>query len=288
MDETIRDILISGARALRESDVESPRLEARLLLQHLLRRTDVELFSDMDRIVSSPLQRKYRRILLRRSGGEPLQYLTGRVEFYGLDLHVARGVLIPRPETEMLVEKAVDLCRGRPVVIADIGTGSGCIAVALAVNLPRARIVAIDKSPIALRIARRNARRYGVARRISFRRGNLLRPLEMGMLHATIDLLIANPPYVPKGDIAKLQREVRREPRMALDGGRDGLTFVRKIIHDAPSCIVKGGAIILEIGAGQADAVHRIVRDCGQYESMEISKDFAGIERRVTAVCRRS
>jgi release factor glutamine methyltransferase len=218
----------------------------------------------------------------RRRAGEPIQYITGETEFYGLTLKVGREVLIPRPETEHLVEKAIELaCKFRRPRIADVGTGSGAIAVALASNLPDARIYALDVSAAALGVARANAAHHGFQARVLLRVGDLLAPV--GGRH--FDLIVSNPPYVPERDRDSLSVEVRDyEPAQALFAGADGLAIYRRLIPAAFDALVHGGYLVLEIGFGQQTAVSGLLADAG-FKGIEFTKDLQGIPR-VAVACR--
>ena len=213
----------------------------------------------------------------RRAAHEPVAFITGSREFWGLDFEVTRDVLIPRPETELIVESALAL--GDPLRIADIGTGSGCLAVSLATEFPRAQLVATDTSEAALRVARRNAARHGVEPRITFRHAHLL-----DTLSGPFDLIVSNPPYVPDGE--PLPRDVADyEPAAALFAGADGLDVLRVLIPAAAAPLAGGGTFVVEFGFGQADRVETIARDAG-WRHVELKQDLQGIPR--AAVMKRS
>ena len=222
-----------------------------------------------------------RALVSRRHAGEPIQYNTGETEFYVLAFHVNRDVLIPRPETEHLVEKAIalvaDLSRPR---ILDVGTGSGAIAIALAVNLPAARIIATDISALSLDVARRNAERHQVADRVQFLEGDLLNPVT----GEQFDLIVSNPPYVSANDRDSLSVEVRDfEPARALFAGRDGLSIYRRLIPAAFDALVSGGFVVLEIGFGQREAIDALLADAG-FRDAEFTPDLQGIPRVASAL----
>jgi release factor glutamine methyltransferase len=222
----------------------------------------------------------------RRARREPLQYITGKQEFWGLDFSVTPDVLIPRPETELVVEAALKIIQtaGRQVTIVDLCVGSGCIAVSLAMETGAAHIFAADKSDRALAVARENARKHGVSDRIRFLEGDLFRPLAELDLQGMVDLIVSNPPYVRSGDLAALQPEVRDfEPALALIAGPEGTEIQQRIIVTAPEFLKIHGALIMEMGQGQSDSLMRMVKDAGQYEMPEIVKDLAGIERVIVA-----
>lgn len=216
----------------------------------------------------------------RRANGEPLQYIIGHVEFLGLVINVGKGVLIPRPETELLVEETIKILRSvithhaLRITILDLCTGSGCIALAMAKHLPEVFVYGIDQSDVALSYARKNALLNGIGN-VSFLSGDLFAPVE-GM---RFDAIVSNPPYVKRGDIQTLQREVREhEPLEALDGGEDGLIFYRRILKHAPEYLKENGLIILEIGFEQADDVLLIANKSG-FGRVGFIKDYSGIER---------
>jgi len=223
--------------------------------------------------------------LKRRIKGEPIQYILGKAEFMGLEFKVTPDVLIPRQETELLVEKVIDIVRGPqcPAVhsILDIGTGSGCIAVSLARLLPDAAITAIDISPIALAVARQNALLNSVSDRINFIQSDLFSGI--GHRPSAIGLIISNPPYIPSDEINKLQPEIQYEPVMALDGGEDGLDFYRRIIRESPDCLLKGGFLVMEIGFNQRLPVENIFKKSGKFEIIEVVKDYNNIDRIIIA-----
>jgi release factor glutamine methyltransferase len=232
-----------------------------------------------DELLSDELFLSYTELLERRRRGEPIQYITGETEFYGLPFRVNRNVLIPRPETEHLVEKVLALAADfKKPRIVDVGTGSGAIAVALAHKLPGSRISAIDISAPALAIARGNAERNGVADRIRFLRGNLLEPVA----GEQFEIVVSNPPYVAESDRASLAVEVRDyEPELALYAG-DGLGFFRRLIPDARAALVSGGFLALEIGYGQDSAVAGLLAESG-FEQIDFAADLQGIPRVATA-----
>jgi release factor glutamine methyltransferase len=221
----------------------------------------------------------------RRAFREPLQYVLGTQEFCGLDFQVTPDVLIPRLETELLVEvvrqKCADLSRA---LIADVGTGSGCVAIALARALPGATLYATDRSPRALVVAQENAKRHGVHHRVTFLAGNLLDPIQLLGLQGHLDAIVSNPPYIPDADLAALQPEVGLfEPRLALDGGNDGFVFHRRLVREAADFLKPDGLLALEIGQGQARHVSGLAQDGENYYNVRTFLDMAGIERVVSA-----
>jgi release factor glutamine methyltransferase len=258
--------------------IESARLDAELLAAQAFRRTRVELYTHFDQPLGEDELAAYRGLVERRLGGEPVAYILGRKEFWSLDLRVDPAVLVPRPDTEALVEQALELARAVPARdspprVADVGTGSGALALALKRELPGSDVFALDVSAEALAVARANAERLGLE--VTFAQGDLVEPLT-GL--APFDLIASNPPYIPSRDIDGLSAEVRREPRLALDGGTDGLAVIRRLAADAVKVLVPGGALAMEIGAGQAGAVGQILRGNG-YADVGTRRDLAGIDR---------
>ena len=257
--------------------VENARLEAEWMLCRVLSLDRVGLYLNHDRpLVDSELA-AYRGMVSRRGRREPLQHILGSQEFCGLEFEVTPDVLIPRHDTETLVEAAVSRSPHARSVL-DIGTGSGCIAVALAARLPDACVTAVDISPAALAVARRNAARNGVT--VEFLEGSLFEPLGS----RCFDLIVSNPPYIPAEDIAALEPEVRDfDPRGALDGGSDGLDIYRALIPAAAGHLTAGGWLLLEVGQGQAAAVSDMIRQTGQFDNPDVACDPGGIERVVIA-----
>jgi release factor glutamine methyltransferase len=257
--------------------IPNPRLDAELLLAHVLKCPRINLYVDHEKTVSERDLAKFRELIERRAQREPLQYIVGETEFWGLKFKVTPDVLIPRPETELLVEEALKYPEAKQIL--DIGTGSGCIAIALAKNLPAATIVATDLSKEALSVAKENAETHAVADRIEFVASDIAPWLFFETQEKKFDLIISNPPYVPSLDLDLLQPEVSKfEPRPALDGGKTGLSTVEKILHEAPDFLGRHGLLLMEIGEGQADALRPRLTT--------VLKDYNGIER--IAVLRRS
>lgn len=277
--------LLDGARRLRLGAIASGRLDAELLLGHVLDMTREQLVVAADRPLSREKRTEYETALLRRLQHEPVSYITGRQEFWSIDLRVTRDVLIPRPETECVVEIALnlaaDLRAAEPLRILDLGTGSGAIAVALASELPTAQIWASDISQAALAVARHNAARNGVAERIGFHRGDLFTGI--GDMEKPFHLIVSNPPYIRRGEIAKLEPEVSRwEPRGALDGGVDGLEHYRRIAAEAFDYLLPNGAVVVEIGADLSSSVTALFANAGSVDT-KIYQDFSGKDRVVVA-----
>ena len=284
---TVSDAIIEASRVLEESSVEDPRRTASLLMRHVLGCDQARLVMRSTEPLIRERREEYFDLVRRRAGGEPTQYITGHQEFFGLDFTVTPDVLIPRPETESLVEQVIRIAAkiaDRTPLIADVGTGSGCIAIALAANIQNARIVAVDLSAAALAIARKNAERHGVAGLIKFEEGDLIEPLKRfgGEL---FDIIAANPPYVPSTNPSLIAREVREhEPALALFGGIDGLDSLRRLLRDAPAVLKPGGHMVVEIGYNQIDAMTKLL-DPEYWELIEVINDLQVIPR--TLILRR-
>lgn len=255
-------------------------LDAVLLARHVLGWDAATWIARQTEPVPPGFIERYRALVARRARREPMGYLLGRVEFWGLELEVSPAVLIPRPESEIIVEAAVDVARGLPApLIVDVGTGSGCLAVALASALPAARIVAVDVSQPALAVARANAARHRVDRRIAFVRGDVLEPLRV-----EADIIVSNPPYVPRAERHHLQPEVRAyEPPDALFGGDDGLDVIRRLVAGAETRLRPGGWLIFELGVGQQPAVRALLERSGRWRRIDIRPDLQGIPRTTIA-----
>lgn len=253
--------------------------EAELVLTHVLNCDRLSLYLNKDRELGKDKSALVSSILKRRQTCEPLQYILGSTEFMGLKFRVDKRALIPRPETEILVEKALKLAAklgrsaGKQLEILDIGTGSGCIAVSLAKNIKPCRITATDISPEALELARKNAQLHQAE--IEFIQSDLLASLE----GRSFDLIVSNPPYIPTLELKSLAREISFEPVLALDGGGDGLDYYRRMISQAHRYLNKGGFLIMEIGFGQAKAVENMLKKSGKFEIIEIVRDYNNIER---------
>lgn len=277
----VDELLRAATEELKAAGCASPRLDAEVLLSVVLGCDRLALYREPARQVTDQEATAFRALLSRRAGGEPVAYLTGEKEFMGLRFKVTPAVLIPRPETELLVETALALLRDVAApVVADVGTGCGAIAVSLAVSLPAARIFATDVSPAALAVARENAVRQGVAGRIVFLAGDLLEPL-LPVGELILDLVAANLPYIPTRAMKSLPREVRREPMVALDGGADGLALYRRLVPQAGRLLKPGGYLLMEIGPGQRENALLLVPP-PMWEA-RVEPDLAGRERLVIA-----
>jgi release factor glutamine methyltransferase len=255
-------------------ELATPRLDAELLLAHALGTERMQLYLRFDEPVDAERREQFRELVrLRARERVPVAYLTRVREFWSRPFEVSEATLIPRPETELLVETAVRL---QPRRLADIGTGCGAVAASVALELPEVRTVAVDASPEALAVARRNLERLGVADRTRLVRGDGLEALRGGL-----DVIASNPPYIPSEELASLPPEVRHEPRLALDGGADGLGLLRRLIEGAPARLARPGHLVVEVGCGQAPHVAALMREAGA-ANVEIAKDLAGVERVVS------
>ena len=265
-----RQALKQARKILEDSGTDDSSLEGEVLLRHVLGMDRAALFSSLDRELT-PIQIENLMLLVeRRRRGEPAAYITGHREFYGLDFKVDPRVLIPRPETELLVEKAISFYRQFNFLsVADIGTGCGCIAIALTVYLPEVNVYAVDISPEALEVAAENCAAHGVKHRITLLTGDLLEPLT-----APVNMIIANLPYVKKADLAP-----GFEPELALNGGEEGLDKIQALCGQARGKLKPGGILLLEIGQGQANTVKTILHKIYPDAIVEVTKDLAGIER---------
>jgi release factor glutamine methyltransferase len=279
---TLLDVIRWTAARFAERGIASPRLDAEILVAHVLGLPRVQLYVQFDRPLQAEELAGIRALIKRRQAGESVAYLVGKKEFWGLDFAVDARVLVPRPDTETLVEEARERLgppvEGVALAIADVGTGSGAIAVTLAKLFPAATVYAVDKSPDALEVARGNAERLGV--QVTFLEGDLSAPLAA---HGPLSLIAANLPYIPTGDLAALPADVQTEPTLALDGGPDGLALVRRLVADVSGLLAPGGVLALEIGAGQAPATAALLVEAG-FSDVRARRDLAGIERVVSGV----
>jgi release factor glutamine methyltransferase len=271
---TIKTLLHQAVAQLQDV-TDSPNLEAEVLLAYVLDRPRTYLFAHSEVSPSPEAVVRYRRFVQRRCANEPLPYITGRIAFFGLTMMVTPDVLIPRPETELLIEEALAWHRAHPTrTAADVGTGSGCIAVALAVHAPAMHLWATDRSPAALRVAHRNAVHHGVADRIDFLGGDLLTPLS-----EPVDMILSNPPYIAPGAWDHLPPSVRREPRAALLAGPQGLDVIVRLLQQTRTYLRPRGLLLMEIGAQQGKVVREIAQRLLPDGHHEILPDLAGKDR---------
>ena len=278
-----------GIGRLRDADVASFTLAAELLLLHVAGRDRTWLYAHPEDFISTEQEQRFFSLVARRAAGEPTQYLTGKQEFWGLEFEVNPDVLIPRPETEHVIEVALDrlalrelragrkqTLSGEGLRIADVGTGSGCIAIGLAKDLPGAKLLATDISASALEVARRNAERHNFAHRIEFANANLLEGVYPEL---RFDLIVSNPPYIASAEIATLDPEVRDfDPRLALDGGADGLDFYRRLAREAGAFLNPDGRMMMEFGDGQEASLPKIF-ESEKWIVEEIKADYSGRAR---------
>ena len=273
MATTYNNLYLDARRELKKAGVEEAQLEARELLCFAAEKTRSQFFRDMSLYVSDHVERRFRELMERRLAGEPVAYIIGEWEFYGLTLDICRDVLIPRPDTETLVERAIAFVKDLPegTRVLDLCAGSGCIGLAIAANCPRTRVILADWSEDALRVCRQNVRRCGLTAQVSTTRVNALEAAPSALWD--FDLIVCNPPYIRTGDLAGLDVSVREyEPVMALDGGEDGLDFYRAVASGWKSALRPGGKLIFEIGFDQAPEVEYIMAGQG-YESIETFRD---------------
>ena len=271
---TVRDVLADARRTLAGGSIEDAPLEAEVLLRDTLKKSRAELYLALDDDLSAEQRTAFWTRLARRLDGEPTAYILGCREFYGRDFVVDASVLVPRPETELLVEEAVDIARThRLSVIAEVGTGCGAVAITLALELPRARVYAIDISSSALEVARGNSRKHGVAGRVCLLAGDLL-----DALPEPVEMVVANLPYVRESDLPRTG-PVSREPRLALDGGADGLDKIRRLCRQAKGVLGCGGHLLLEVGKGQAGTVSAFLHGIFPSARIDVTPDLSGIDR---------
>jgi release factor glutamine methyltransferase len=275
----LKEALHSAREVLSSHNVEDAHLEAEILLRHLLGINRTQFYVDQELKLTTEQSQAFQALVRRRVSGEPTAYILGKREFYGLDFYVDRRVLIPRPESELLVDKALEFAGHHPTLsplfIADVGTGCGNLAISLAAHLPRAQIYAVDISKPALEVAAINCHRHNVGQRIHFLHGYLLEPLPV-----RVHIIVANLPYVKDKELAELEPNVRDfEPRLALAGGSLGLNYIAKLLFQAPGKLNQGGAVFLEIGEGQGTDVLALARKHLPQSEICLYPDLRGIDR---------
>lgn len=272
----VRELLIIASQRLAAAGCDTPGLDTEVLLAHSLGRERSWLFTYPHYVLPPDQLAKFAELLSRRERREPVAYLVGHKEFFGLEFLVNQHVLIPRPETELLVETVLALYPANASLeIVDVGTGSGCIAVTLAKYLPRSIVYASDTSPEALALARQNAGYHQVTGRVTFLLGNLLQPIDH-----PVDVIVSNPPYVSRPELSETAPEVQRyEPRLALDGGVDGLEIIRQLLFQAGEKLKPGGTLLLEIGSSQGWPVRQLAASHFVKAEVELKKDLAGLDR---------
>lgn len=276
----LREALQSATQTLRKAGIDDASVEAELLLGHILGISKTQLYTEPERSLTSVETEHLYHLVQRRLDHEPAAYILGHCEFYGIDFCIDCHTFIPRPETELLVEKAVELAQrisqpGKRITIADVGTGCGAIAISLALALPQAKIYATDISASALQVAGMNCRRHAVSSQVELLQGNLLEPLSQ-----PVDMIVANLPYIKSCEFRDLSPEVRNfEPTTALAGGEDGLDKIQQILEQMPGKLNYGGCFLLEIGQGQGRVVTSLIKSYFPQASIELISDLGGIER---------
>jgi len=271
-----------GVSLLSKAGVSNARNETLWLLEMALGISRLDIHTEPETAVAQSSWSRAKEALLRRVAGEPLQYILGTQVFRGLDIAVRPGVLIPRPETELVIEEVHSLRPSHDCLpMVDVGTGSGCLSIALAAEFPQSTIVATDCSEAAIEVAKSNASRHMVQDRIRFLCGDLLEPLKLSLeFKSGLSVIVANPPYIPTRELGTLPREVRDfEPRLALDGGADGLTFYRRLLREALLLVQPGGSLVMEMGEGQANYIREDAERLSAWNIQNIRPDAAGIDR---------
>ena len=276
MNNSVFEVLKAASQRLSDALIDNPRLDAEILLAHVLNCRRLSLYVDSDKKLPLDTIFRFNELINQRIEGVPVAYLTNSKDFMGLSFAVNENVLIPRPETEILTEFVGEYLRGLncEVTFADLGTGSGAIAISILKFVKSALASATDISSEALEVAKFNANKFHVEDRIELLHGDLFEPLQGKIFNA----IVSNPPYIPTADIETLQSEVKMEPRLALDGGQDGLSFYRRIISSAPRFLANGGLLAVEIGINQASTVKNLM-EAENFVSVEVFKDLAGLER---------
>jgi release factor glutamine methyltransferase len=285
---TVLEVLNWSKKYLEDHEIENPRLNAELLLAHSLNVGREGLYARLKSNTRGEEKETFEKLIKRRISGEPLQYILGHQEFWSIDFKVDSCVLIPRPDTELLVEQSLSILSEtsyeEPPLVLEIGTGSGAVAISLAKEVKDIFLVATDISREALMLAKENAKALGLLEQIHFVNGNLFDPFCLLRGGAPFHLILSNPPYITSSEIRALPREVRDyEPGIALDGGEDGLAFHRNIISQAPVYLEKGGWLLLEVGQGQAERVSKLIEKRGGFLAPQRFRDLSGIERVVKA-----
>lgn len=273
---TVREILNEATRELETAGMETARLDAEVLLAFCLNCDRLEFLKNPDMQISKSQLAVFNKLVSRRLKWEPVAYITGRKEFWSFTLEVNKGVLIPRPDTEIILEEA--LAVGKNIIaprIADIGTGSGAIALALAKELPEPKITATDISPTALKVAKKNARNLKLGKNIEFLKGDLFAPVK-----GLFDIIVSNPPYISAAKYEELPRGVKDfEPKIALLAGQTGVEFYEKLIYQSKNHLKKDGWLLMEIGAPQAEKIRDIMQECAFFEDIDVRRDYAGHDR---------
>jgi release factor glutamine methyltransferase len=285
MSQTLKELLDDGCRQLNDAGIVNPHFAVEVMLRFLLGLRRVDLYLNETMPVPPDVEQEFQIMIDRKLKREPLQYIIGETEWFGLRIKCCPFALVPRPETEIIIERALELIANvEQPLVADICTGSGCIAIAIALSRTDARIVATDISPDALALANENITSHGVESRVALRLGNLLEPLRSD---EAFDLIISNPPYVSESEYSSLMPEVRDyEPQIALIAGEDGLDVIRPLVSNAHLHLITGGLLVFEIGEQQAAAIQVIVENCGKYDFVETIIDYNDKPRGII-VCKR-
>jgi release factor glutamine methyltransferase len=283
---TIQKLLNWVSQYLTDKAIDSPRLSAELLLSHVLGLKRIELYTQYNKPVAGQELEKLRELVKRAGGHEPIAYLVGKTEFYSMEIIVTPDCMIPRPETELLVQRAIEFLRTRSGTqfVCDLCTGSGCIAVAIAKNYPNARIIATDICDAALAVAAKNIEKHQLQDKIKLLSGDLFDPIIPQLDVGKFDLIVCNPPYVSSSEYEKLDTNVKDyEPRLALFAGDDGMDIYRRIMEKVDQFLKSDAALIIEIGYGQGQAVKEMLEQTGSFSEIKIEKDFHNNDRIVTA-----
>ncbi len=278
----ILTILEWTAGYFKQANIESARLDAELLLAHVLGKDRTALYMNFDKPLLPFELEAYKRLIQRRAKREPVAYITGTKEFWSLDFKVNKNVLIPRPETELLVQTLIELRKRKaahPLTILDVCTGSGNIAVSLAKELPDDRILAGDISSCALEVAKENAKLHGVDKGLSFYQGDLFAAFKGSNLAGGVDFIVSNPPYIPTQELAGLAPEIDFEPRLALDGGVSGVDILKRIMQDALKLLKPGGYLVMETGISQTKALNELGSNSPKWAGFKICNDYSGLPR---------
>jgi len=289
---TVRRLLEWTPGFFAKKAVDQPRLAAELLLSHVLNIARIQLYTGYDRVVGEDQLARFRELVRRAGEQEPIAYLTGKAHFFGLEFSVNRDVLIPRPDTETLVENMLQTVRNQAGLesprVLDLCTGSGCVAAAIAKNLKSANVLAIDISEKAAAVARENIQQLGLTDRVMVEVGDLFSPMKTIVDARPFDLIVANPPYIASDQLAGLDKSVREyEPMLALDGGPDGLVIHRRILGKAPDHLLPGGRVFLEIAFDQGAAAREMAAKFDAFTDCRVLKDFGGRDRVLTMQLKR-
>lgn len=289
-DITIQQLLEHGVAVLESEHIQNPFLDTQLLLGYSLNVDKVYIYTHRDEVVDKEYVENFLDLLDKRRKGYPLQYILGTQEFMGLSFEVGEGVLVPRPDTEVLVESIIEIAKTEDFIdrdqlrILDIGTGSGAITLSLAYYIRNSKVFSVDISDKALEIAKKNSERLGLDHKVTFLKGDLFNPIKRLDGEMKFDIIVSNPPYIPSGEIDSLQKEVAKyEPRLALDGGIDGLDFYRKIVCKSPLFLDNKGLLAFEIGYNQGNSLKNLLHENKGFKNIIIRKDLAGHDRVVFA-----